>query len=60
MTNTITTKMYIEFIKEAIEEKGWQIADKTNKLALENEAITLDQYRKAAQVIVAAYKKENW
>jgi hypothetical protein len=52
--------MYIEFIKEAIKENGWQIADKTNKLALENEAITLDQYRKAAQVIVEAYKAVNW
>lgn len=56
----IGAREYIEFIKEAIEEKGWQIADKTNKLALENEAITLDQYRKAAQVIVEAYKAVNW
>ena len=56
----IGAKEYIEFIKKAIEENGWKVADKANKLALENKVINLDQYRKAAQVIVAAYKKENW
>lgn len=56
----IGAKEYIEFIKEAIKENEWKVADKANKLALENKAINLDQYREAAQVIVAAYKKENW
>ncbi len=58
--NTITDKMYADFIKEAIKKEGWKTADIANKMALETEAITLDQYRMAAQIIVAAYKKENW
>lgn len=58
--NTITDKMYADFIKEAIKKEGWKTADLTNKMALDAEAITLDQYRMAAQIIVAAYKKENW
>ena len=63
MTNTqnaITNKMYADFIKEAIKKEGWKTADLTNKMALDTEAITLDQYRMAAQIIVEAYKKENW
>lgn len=56
----IGAREYIEFIKEAIKENGWKVADKANKLALENKVINLDQYRKAAQVIVEAYKAANW
>jgi ribosome-binding protein aMBF1 (putative translation factor) len=56
----ITTKMYIKFIKDALQEKGWKVTDLANKMALDTGAITLDQYRMAAQIIVAAYKKENW
>lgn len=58
--NTITNKMYADFIKEAVKKEGWKTADLANKMALDAGAITLDQYRMAAQIIVAAYKKENW
>lgn len=51
----ITNKMYIDFIKSAIKSKGWKVADKANKLALESKNITLDQYRTAAQIIAKAY-----
>lgn len=62
MTNNmvITDEMYLEFINNAIETEGWKTADIANKLALETNAISLDQYRAAAQLIVAAYKRENW
>ena len=52
--------MYTEFIKNAIETEGYKVADIANKMALETKAITLDQYRAAAQLIVEAYKKANW
>ena len=58
--NTITDKMYADFIKEAIKKEGWKTTDLANKMALDTGAITLDQYRMAAQIIVTAYKKENW
>jgi ribosome-binding protein aMBF1 (putative translation factor) len=58
--NTITDKMYAEFIEEAIKTEGWKTTDLANKMALDIGAITLDQYRMAAQIIVTAYKKENW
>lgn len=51
----ITNEMYIEFIKNTIKSEGWKVADTANKLALESEKITLDQYRAAAQLIVKAY-----
>lgn len=59
-TMTITNEMYTEFIKNAIETEGYKVADIANKMALETKAITLDQYRAAAQLIVEAYKKANW
>jgi ribosome-binding protein aMBF1 (putative translation factor) len=59
-TMTITNKMYTDFIKNAIETEGYKVADIANKMALETKAITLDQYRAAAQLIVEAYKKANW
>lgn len=56
MKNTIITdEMYNEFIKKAIETEGWKVADTANKMALKTKAITLDQYRAAAQLIVKAY-----
>ncbi len=58
--NTITNKMYADFIKEAVKKEGWKTADLANKMALDAGAITLDQYRMAAGLIVEAYKKENW
>lgn len=50
----ITDKMYIEAIKNAIKTEGYKVADTMNKLALEQKAITTEQYSKAAQLIVAA------
>ena len=55
MTTEITTKMYLDFIRKAIKSHGITVADTANKLALETEAITLDQYRLAARVLVDAY-----
>lgn len=51
---TIDTKQYIEFIAEAIQSKGVEVADIANKLALEMKEISLDQYRRAASLIVDA------
>lgn len=51
----LTTKEYLAFIKTAITTEGWKVTDTANKLALEINAITLDQYREAAQLIVEAY-----
>lgn len=51
----ITTKMYIKFIKDALQEKGWKVTDIANKMALETEAITPDQYRMAASIIADFY-----
>ena len=56
----ITNEMYRKFIEDAIATEGYKVADIANKKALEMEAITLDQYRMAAQLIVEAYKKANW
>lgn len=50
----ITNKMYMEAIKNAIATEGYKVADTMNKLALEQKAITTEQYSKAAQLIVAA------
>jgi hypothetical protein len=47
--------MYIEFIRDAIRTDGWRVTDIANKLALESEQITLDQYRAAARIIANAY-----
>lgn len=51
----ITTAQYKQFIKDAIKTDGWQVTDIANKMALETKAITLDQYRMAARLIVDAY-----
>jgi hypothetical protein len=51
----ITDEMYLDFIKNAIKTEGWKVADTANKLALESETISLDQYRAAAKIIVDAY-----
>jgi hypothetical protein len=57
---TMDTNQYLTFINDAISTEGYKTADIANKMALEIEAISLDQYRAAAQLIVDAYKKENW
>lgn len=51
----MSTKMYIDFIRDAITTDGWRVADTANKLALETKAITLDQYRAAAMMIAEAF-----
>ena len=50
----ITDEMYTEFIKNTIATEGYKVADTANKLALEQKAISTDQYSKAARLIVAA------
>lgn len=56
---TITTDLYLTYIRKALKD-SIRTADIMNKMALETKAITLDQYRAAAQVIVKAYKEQNW
>ena len=56
----MTTKTYLDFIKEALNTEGYKVVDTMNKMALEIKAITIDQYRLASQLIVEAYKKANW
>ena len=51
----MSTKMYIDFIRDTISTDGWRVADTANKLALETKGITLDQYRVAAQIISEAF-----
>lgn len=51
----ITEKMYIDFIKNALETEGIKVADTANKLALESKRISVDLYSKAAKILVAAY-----
>lgn len=51
----ITNTQYTQFIKDAIKTDGWKVTDIANKMALETEAITLDQYRMAARLIADAY-----
>lgn len=50
----MTTKMYLDFIKNTIATEGYKIADNANKIALEMKKITTEQYRQAAQMIVEA------
>lgn len=51
----MATKTYIDFIKNTLKTDGIEVADKANKLALEQKAITTEQYSKAAKLIVKAY-----
>ena len=55
MKTTITTAQYLEAIEHALKTEGLKVADIMNKLALEMEAITLDQYRMAARLLADAY-----
>lgn len=54
MKTVITTGQYIEAIENALKTEGVEVADTMNKLALEMEAITLDQYLMAAHILVDA------
>lgn len=51
----MNSKLYMDFIKNTIETEGYEVADKANKIALGTKQITIDQYCKAAQVIVKAF-----
>lgn len=51
----MSTKMYIDFIRDTISTDGWKVADTANKLALETKGITIDQYRVAAHIISEAF-----
>lgn len=50
----MTTKIYLDFIKNTLKTEGIQVADKANKIALEAKQITVEQYSKAARLIVKA------
>ena len=52
---TITTDMYLKHIRESLTAHDWHTVDIANKMALEINAITLDQYRLAARIILDAY-----
>ncbi len=52
---TLNHEQYIDFIKNTIKEEGWKVADMENKLALEQKAITTEQYSEAARLIVDAF-----
>ena len=53
--NSFSEEQYIKFIKKTINEEGYIIADKANKLALENKEITTILYSKAARLIADAF-----
>ena len=57
-TNMITTEMYLTFIRNAVQTDGIHTTDIANKLALDMEAITLDQYLAAAHILVEAYQAQ--
>lgn len=54
-TFKIASGEYIDFIKKAIRSEGYHVADVANKLALESESITTDQYLQAARIIAKAF-----
>ena len=56
---SIQSGEYIDFIKKAIRSDGYQVADVANKLALESNQITLDQYRIAARIIADAFLEKS-
>lgn len=51
----MTTKLYVDFIKNTIETEGYKVADHANKIALEYKQITVEQYCKAASLIAKAF-----
>lgn len=51
----VTTEQYIDYIKGIVEAEGWRIADKANKIALENKQINVAMYSKAARLIARAF-----
>lgn len=55
----MNTKLYLDFIKAALNADGVQIADKANKIALKSQQITVAQYSAAARLIVQAYLQDD-
>ena len=55
----ITTEMYLDHIRESLATHDIHTVDIANKMALEINAITLDQYLAAAHILVDAYLAQN-
>ena len=51
----MNTKLYLDFIAETLKTDGIEAADTANKIALDKKEITVEQYSKAARLIVKAY-----
>lgn len=51
----INTKTYISFIKNTIKTDGYKVADAANKIALRDNAISVETYGEAAKLIAKAY-----
>ena len=51
----MNTELYLEFIAKTLKTDGIKVADNANKIALERKEITVEQYSKAARLIVKAY-----
>lgn len=60
MENMIPAEMYLSSVKHSIKTHGCEFVDSANRRLFENKCITFDLYMMAAQLIVEAYKKENW
>ena len=54
----LNTNQYIDFIKNTIETDGYKVADTANKMALEMNRISTEQYSAAARLIADAFLKE--
>lgn len=53
----MNTDLYLDFIEKTVKSDGYEIADKTNKIALKENVITQPQYSKAAKIIAAEILK---
>ena len=51
----IDTNQYIDFIKTTIETEGYKVADTANKMALDMNRISTEQYSAAARLIANAF-----
>ena len=51
----LDTNQYIDFIKTTIETEGYKVADTANKMALEMNRISTQQYSAAARLIANAF-----
>lgn len=57
-TEYLYIKEYINFIRAVIKKEGIKLADKANKLALEQRWIDTECYSKAARIIAKAYLEQ--